>query len=112
MRAEEEGTHERLRAHLRELVNPTIAAHHGRTVKNTGDGFLAEFASVVDAVRCAVHVQRGMAERNHGTVFHHFGSVPGIEGPVGVPLAAFKFAHGGPINGPGRKSGSHWTRRW
>jgi len=45
-------------------------------------------------------------------VFHHFGSVPGIEGPVGVPLAAFKFARGGPINGPRRKSGSHWTLRW
>jgi TolB-like protein/class 3 adenylate cyclase len=64
MGADEEGTHERLRAHLRELVNPMIAAHHGRIVKNTGDGFLAEFASVVDAVRCAVGVQRGMAERN------------------------------------------------
>src|SRR5499425_202696 len=60
---DEEGTHERLRAHLRELVDPKIAEHRGRTVKNTGDGFLAEFASVVDAVRCAVEVQRGMAER-------------------------------------------------
>src|SRR5262249_8940350 len=50
-------------AHLGELVNPKIAEHRGRVVKNTGDGFLAEFASVVDAVRCAVEVQRGMAER-------------------------------------------------
>jgi TolB-like protein/class 3 adenylate cyclase len=64
MGADEEGTHERLRAHLRELVEPKIAEHRGRIVKNTGDGFLAEFASVVDAVRCAVEVQRGMAERN------------------------------------------------
>ena len=64
MGADEEGTHERLRAHLRELIEPKIAEHHGRIVKNTGDGFLAEFASVVDAVRCAVEVQRGMAERN------------------------------------------------
>jgi len=61
---DEEGTHERLQAHLRELVDPKITEHRGRIVKNTGDGFLAEFASVVDAVRCAVEVQRGMADRN------------------------------------------------
>src|SRR6516162_11690470 len=54
MGADEEGTHERLQSHLRELVKPKIAEHKGRIVKNTGDGFLAEFASVVDAVRCAV----------------------------------------------------------
>jgi class 3 adenylate cyclase len=63
MGADEEGTHERLQGHLQELVNPKIAQHRGRIVKNTGDGFLAEFASVVDAVRCAVEIQRGMAER-------------------------------------------------
>ena len=57
------GTHERLKAHLGELVQPKISQHRGRTVKNTGDGLLAEFASVVDAVRCAVEIQRGMAER-------------------------------------------------
>jgi class 3 adenylate cyclase len=51
MGADEEGTHERLQAHLRELVDPKIKEHHGRTVKNTGDGFLAEFPSVLDAVR-------------------------------------------------------------
>jgi class 3 adenylate cyclase len=62
MGADEEGTHERLKAHLRELVNPKIREHRGRTVKNTGDGFLAEFPSVVDAVRCAVEIQRGMVE--------------------------------------------------
>jgi adenylate cyclase len=67
MGADEEGTHERLRAHLGELVNPKIAEHRGRIVKNTGDGFLAEFASVVGAVRCAVEMQRGMADRNAGT---------------------------------------------
>jgi len=67
MGADEEGTHERLKAHLRELIEPKIAEHRGRVVKNTGDGFLAEFASVVDAVRCAVEVQRGMAKRNAGT---------------------------------------------
>src|SRR5262249_15450779 len=49
--------------HLQELVEPKIAEHRGRIVKNTGDGFLAEFASVVDAVRGAVEVQRGMGER-------------------------------------------------
>ena len=63
MGADEEGTHERLQAHLRELVNPKIGEHRGRVVKNTGDGFLAEFASVVDAVRCAVEIQRGMIDR-------------------------------------------------
>ena len=63
MGTDEEGTHERLKAHLQELVKPKIAEHKGRIVKNTGDGFLAEFASVVDAVRCAVEIQRGMAER-------------------------------------------------
>src|SRR5271166_2159221 len=60
MGADEEGTHERLKSHLRELIEPKIAQHRGRIVKNTGDGFLAEFPSVVDAVRCAVEVQRGM----------------------------------------------------
>src|SRR5215831_5385842 len=63
MGADEEGTHERLQTHLRELVNPKIAEHRGRTVKNTGDGFLAEFASVVDAVRSAAEIQRGMLDR-------------------------------------------------
>jgi TolB-like protein/class 3 adenylate cyclase/Flp pilus assembly protein TadD len=63
MGADEEGTHERLKAHLRELVDPRITEHRGRVVKNTGDGLLAEFASVVDAVRCAVEIQRGMVDR-------------------------------------------------
>jgi adenylate cyclase len=67
MGVDEEGTHERLRGHLRELIEPKIAEHRGRVVKNTEDGFLAEFASVVDAVRCAVEMQWGMAERNAGT---------------------------------------------
>jgi TolB-like protein/class 3 adenylate cyclase len=64
MGEDEEGTHERLKAHFRELVEPRIREHRGRTVKNTGDGLLAEFASVVDALRCATEVQAGMAERN------------------------------------------------
>jgi TolB-like protein len=62
MGADEEGTHERLKGHLRELVDPKIEEHRGRIVKNTGDGMLVEFASVVDAVRCAVEVQRGMID--------------------------------------------------
>jgi adenylate cyclase len=63
MGEDEEGTHERLQAHFRELVNPRITEHRGRVVKNAGDGFLAEFANVVDAVRCAVEIQQGMADR-------------------------------------------------
>ena len=63
MSVDEEGTHERLKAHLGQLVDPKITEHRGRTVKNTGDGLLAEFGSVVDAVRCAVEVQRGMIDR-------------------------------------------------
>ena len=66
MGADEEGTHERLKALRRELVDPKITEHHGRIVKTTGDGLLVEFASVVDAVRCAVEVQQAMPDRNTG----------------------------------------------
>jgi hypothetical protein len=55
-----------LRALRSDLIDPTIAVHHGRVVKRTGDGILIEFRSVVDAVRCAIEVQNGMAERNAG----------------------------------------------
>ncbi len=64
MGADEEGTHERLKGHLRELVDPKINEHRGRIVKNTGDGLLAEFSSAVNAVRCAAEVQRAMVDRN------------------------------------------------
>jgi adenylate cyclase len=64
MGADEEGTLERLKALRRELVDPQIAEHRGRIVKTTGDGLLVEFASVVDAVRCAVAVQQAMPARN------------------------------------------------
>jgi class 3 adenylate cyclase len=67
MGADEEGTHARLKAHIGQLVDPKIKEHRGRTVKNTGDGLLAEFSSVVDAVRCAVEVQRAMGDRNAET---------------------------------------------
>jgi adenylate cyclase len=64
--ADEEGTLARLKALRHELIDPAIASHRGRVVKTTGDGVLVEFASAVDAVRCALEVQRGMAPRNAG----------------------------------------------
>ena len=64
MGIDEEGTLAALKRHRRELVDPKIREHRGRIVKLTGDGILVEFASVVDAVRCAVEIQRGMAECN------------------------------------------------
>ena len=65
--ADEEGTLNRLKAIRAEVIDPKIAEHRGRIVKTTGDGLLVEFASVVDALRCATEWQRGMAERNAGT---------------------------------------------
>jgi len=64
MGIDEEGTLTRLNAHRREFLEPKIAEYHGRIVKRTGDGILIEFASAVDAARCAVEIQRGMSERN------------------------------------------------
>jgi adenylate cyclase len=64
MSADEEGTHERLKEHFRALIYPKITEHHGRIVKNTGDGLLAEFPSAVNAVRCAAEIQRTMIDRN------------------------------------------------
>ncbi|HEV2548463.1 MAG TPA: adenylate/guanylate cyclase domain-containing protein [Stellaceae bacterium] len=64
--ADEERTLARLRALRGDLIDPAIAAHHGRVVKRTGDGILIEFRSVVDAVRAAIEVQSGMVERNAG----------------------------------------------
>jgi adenylate cyclase len=61
---DEEGTHARLNAFQRDLLKPKVREHHGRIIKNTGDGALLEFASVVDAVRCAVEIQREMIDRN------------------------------------------------
>ncbi|MGC1575555.1 MAG: adenylate/guanylate cyclase domain-containing protein [Beijerinckiaceae bacterium] len=66
MGTDEEGTLAAIKAIRRELGDPKIKEHRGRIVKTTGDGLLIEFASVVDAVRCAVEVQREMAERNAG----------------------------------------------
>ena len=64
MGANEEGTHVALKAVWREVTDPKIDSHRGRIVKTIGDGLLVEFASVVDAVRCAVDIQREMAARN------------------------------------------------
>ncbi|MFO1315283.1 MAG: adenylate/guanylate cyclase domain-containing protein [Burkholderiales bacterium] len=66
MGADEEGTLRQLKGHRKELVDPKITEHRGRIVKTTGDGVLVEFGSAVDAVRCAVEIQRGMAERTAG----------------------------------------------
>src|SRR5438309_2073302 len=81
MGADEEGTLERLKALRRELLDPKIAEHRGRIVKTTGDGMLVEFASVVDAVRCAVEVQQAMPERNTGVR-----ADSGIELRIGINL--------------------------
>jgi class 3 adenylate cyclase/TolB-like protein len=66
MGTDEEGTLDRLKAHRRELVDPKLEEHRGRLVKTTGDGLLVEFSSVVDAVRCAVELQRAMIDSNTG----------------------------------------------
>ena len=64
--ADEDRILARLRALRSDLIDPTIAVHHGRIVKRTGDGAIVEFRSVVDAVRCAIEVQNAMVERNAG----------------------------------------------
>ena len=64
--ADEDRILARLRALRSDLIDPTIAVHHGRVVKRTGDGAIVEFRSVVDAVNCAIEVQRAMVERNAG----------------------------------------------
>ena len=66
MTADEEGTHFRLLTHRREVIEPKVREYRGRIVKHTGDGALAEFSSVVDAVRCALEVQQLMRTRNAG----------------------------------------------
>jgi class 3 adenylate cyclase len=65
--ADEDRILARLRALRSDLIDPTIAVHHGRVVKRTGDGAIVEFRSVVDAVNCAIEIQRAMVERNSGS---------------------------------------------
>ena len=67
MEKDESGTLTHLNAHRQELIDPTIAAHHGRIVKLMGDGALVEFPSVLEAVACALEIQQGMVERNRNT---------------------------------------------
>jgi class 3 adenylate cyclase len=62
--ADDEGTLAQLKAHHNELIGPKISEYRGRIVRTTGDGLLVLFASVVDALRCAIDVQRGMVKRN------------------------------------------------
>ena len=81
MEGDETGTFTRLRTHRKELFEPRIAEHNGHVFKLMGDGVLAEFASVVDAVECAVAIQRGMAERNATVPANHR-----IECRIGVNL--------------------------
>src|SRR5205085_9625516 len=100
MGQDEAGTLARLRTHRRELIDPKITEHKGRIVKTTGDGMLVEFPSVVEAVACAVAMQRGMADSNAGTpedqriVFRvgvHVGDVIVEDGDIygeGVNIAA------------------------
>jgi adenylate cyclase len=94
--ADEEGTLARLKAHRRELIDPTIAEHQGRIVKTTGDGVLAEFASPVKAVRCAIDVQHGMAERNAGVP-----EAQRIEFRIGINLGDVVVEDDGDIYGDG-----------
>jgi adenylate cyclase len=95
MGADEEGTLERLKALRHELLDPKIAEHHGRIVKTTGDGLLVEFASVVDAVRCAVVVQHAMPERDTGVAADNR-----IELRIGINLGDV-IVEGGDLYGDG-----------
>src|SRR5271155_4394077 len=87
---------ERLRVCGDDLIDPTIAAHHGRIVKRTGDGSIIEFRSVVDAVRCAIEVQTGMVERDAGLPPERR-----IEFRVGVHLGDVVEEAGGDLMGDG-----------
>jgi adenylate cyclase len=95
MGVDEEGTHERLKSHRRELVDPKIREHQGRMVKTTGDGLLVEFPSVVDAMRCAAEVQRGMIDRESAATEERQ-----IRFRIGVNLGDI-IAEGGDIFGDG-----------
>src|SRR5437899_5881668 len=81
MQIDEEGTHSRVKRIERELIEPSIAEHHGRLVKTTGDGFLAIFDSPVEAVRCGIVIQQNMVGRNTSLPKHHW-----IEYRIGVNL--------------------------
>jgi class 3 adenylate cyclase len=94
--ADEDRTLSRLRGLRSDLIDPAIAAHHGRIVKRTGDGVLVEFRSVVDAVRCAIELQNGLIERNAGLP-----SERRIELRVGVHLGDVVQESDGDLTGDG-----------
>ena len=94
--ADEEGTLARLRTLRSDLIDPTIAVHHGRVVKRTGDGSIVEFRSVVDAVRCAVELQNAMVQRNAGLPRDHR-----IEFRVGIHLGDVVEESDGDLMGDG-----------
>ena len=81
MEIDEEGTHGRVKRIERDLIEPSIAEHHGRLVKTTGDGFIAIFDSPVEAVRCGIVIQQNMVGRNASLPKHHW-----IEYRIGVNL--------------------------
>jgi adenylate cyclase len=99
--ADEDRTLARLRALRSDLIDPTIAVHHGRVVKRTGDGALVEFRSVVDAVRCAVEIQNAMVERNSGVP-----SDRQIEFRIGIHLGDVVEESDGDLMGDGALPGS------
>ena len=70
MHLDEEGTHARYKTHRSDVIDPCVAVHGGRIVKSTGDGFLAEFPSAVEAARCVIEVQMALASRNSGQPSH------------------------------------------
>ena len=103
MELDEAGTFERLRTRRTELVEPAITAHRGLIFKLMGDGLLAEFGSVVDAVECAVEIQRGMAERNAGLPEDHR-----IDMRIGVNLGEV-IVEGTDRHGEGVNIAAHWS---
>jgi len=101
--ADEDRTLARLRTLRSDLIDPTIAVHNGRVIKRTGDGALVEFRSVVDAVRCAVEVQNGMAERNAGVPQDRR-----IEFRIGIHLGDVVEESDGDLMGDGATSPRVW----
>ena len=101
--AGEDRTLARLRGLRSDLIDPAIAAHHGRTVKGTGDGSIVEFRSVVDAVRCAIEVQTGLNERNAGVPLERR-----IEFRVGIHVGDVVEESDGDLMGMGSISPRDW----
>ena len=102
--ADEDRTLTRLRALRGDLIDPAIEANHGRVVKQTGDGILVEFRSVVDAVRCATEVQNGMIERNSGLPPERR-----IEFRVGIHLGDVVEESDGDLMGDGVNIAARWS---